>query len=67
MGCNIIGMSNQIKIGVRDIIILALVITFSISLFFNVKNEILTGLTSTVFGWYFGLRNKTLQSDSLKV
>ncbi len=60
-------MSNQIKIGVRDIIILALVITFSISLFFNVKNEILTGLTSTVFGWYFGLRNKTLQSDSLKV
>jgi len=67
MGCNIIGMSNQIKIGMRDIIILALVITFSISLFFNVKNEILTGLTSTVFGWYFGLRNKTLQSDSLTV
>lgn len=60
-------MQNQTKIGVRDVIVLALVITFSVSLFFNVKNEILTDLTSTVFGWYFGFRNKSLQSDSLTV
>jgi hypothetical protein len=67
VGCNIIGMQNQTKIGVRDIITLALIITFSVGLLFNINNNILNGLTSTVFGWYFGLRNKSLQSDSLTV
>lgn len=60
-------MSNQTKIGVRDVIILALVLAFSASLFFNFNNQILNGLTSTVFGWYFGLRNKSLQSDSFTI
>ena len=56
--------SNIKGISIRAIIVFALIIIFSITVFTDIKSEALNSIVMTAMGWYFGQKTNSVDNNS---
>lgn len=53
-------MNNESNIGgisIRAILVFTLITVFSVTVFVDIKNEVLNAITTAAVGWYFGQKS----------